>query len=404
MMRVEEVREARQLSRFREEWQALVASSPTSDLFQTYEWLTSWLDCFWLDRPIAFLFVRQDERLVGLAPLVRDLDGALGCPGSLALAVNPHARRLDLIHSVEPGRVLDAVLNHLRAAYPRVRLRLRQSLERSTLADALPRAVPRHRMTTTRLAQLASPVVRLDGDWQSYLSSRSAHVQKELRRKTRKAERDWKVTWSVVSCLREHPRVMEEVLQIERRSWKEDRGTSFTAEAGLSRFYGDLAARFAAAGWLRIYLLHLNAVPVAHIFGAEYQNEYFALKTSYDGAYRDASPGQLLFQYALRDAFERKLAAFDFLGDESRWKKEMANDTRHHTDLCAFSVFDLHCGWCALRETRLKPLVRAVAPWLADLKRSLSPARHPEPARGPAREPPDHDQGAPPVPPEARTG
>ena len=44
-------------------------------MFDSYEWVTTWLESFWKDRPIAFLFVRDGRSLAGVLPLLSDSDG-----------------------------------------------------------------------------------------------------------------------------------------------------------------------------------------------------------------------------------------------------------------------------------------------------------------------------------------
>jgi CelD/BcsL family acetyltransferase involved in cellulose biosynthesis len=266
---------------------------------------------------------------------------------------------------------------------------MRQSLEDAPLPAALPVVAQSMQLASMKLPSRTCPIVRIESTWDAYLASRPAQVSRELKRKVRKIERDWKAVWTIAQTPAECARAMEDVWQIERKSWKEGNGTSLTAEQDAVRLYEDFAPRFAQAGWLRIYLLHLNGVPVAHILGAEFRREYYALKTSYDQEYRQASPGQALFFTALKDSFDRKLTAFDFLGDESRWKSELANAERRHVDVCAHSRFDPHCNWHTLLETTLKPLAKEWAPGLVALRnRFLAPAPAKAPPPEPAKAPP----------------
>ncbi|MFH0900934.1 MAG: GNAT family N-acetyltransferase [Pseudomonadota bacterium] len=372
-MNVEEVNRVSALAGYREEWQSLVESSPWRDVFQTYEWVTTWLECFWSEQPISFLFVRDGARLVGVAPLVQDDSGALGCPNALALPVNPHVRRLDVICGTTPGLVLEAALAHLRSTRGRLRIALRQSLAGSPVAAKLPNLAGGLGMRFQELETLPSPIVRIETDWDTYLATRSPHTRQELRRKVKKAETQHNLAWSVLERPADASRAIESVLEIERKSWKEDSGTSFTSEAGLEQFYARIATRFAEAGWLRVFLLGIkgSSVPVAHIFGAEYGHEYYAIKTSYDSAFRAASPGLVLFYHAIRDCFERRLTAFDFLGTVARWKSELANDERRHLRVCVFSPLDLQCQWCSLRDQHLRPLLKRLVPGSSSMKLRL---------------------------------
>jgi CelD/BcsL family acetyltransferase involved in cellulose biosynthesis len=391
-MRVEEVTDRARLAALQGPWRKLIESAPQGDMFQTCEWVTSWLDCFWIDRPISFLFVWEGEELVGLAPLLRDRDATVACRNSMSLPVNAHSRRLGVLYKGDPSAVLKAILEHARTSGQTVRLTLRQSLEDAPLPSVLPIVARRMQLASMQLPSRICPFVRIDSTWEEYLASRPAQVSRELKRKVRKIERDWKAVWTIASTPAECARAMDDIRAIERKSWKEGNGTSLTAEQSAVRLYEDFAPRFAQAGWLRIYLLHLDGVPVAHILGAEFRREYYALKTSYDQDFRLASPGQALFFTALKDSFERKLTAFDFLGDESRWKSELANAERRHVDVCAHSRFDPHCSWHTLLETTLKPLAKELAPGLVALRNRFRP---PAPAKAPP--------GSPPPPPVVRS-
>ena len=119
---------------------------------------------------------------------------------------------------------------------------------------------------------------------------------------------------------------------------------------------------------------------MAHLLGVAHRGTYYALKTSYDEAYRAWSPGIVLFQHAIRKAFEDGLATFDFLGDDSRWKGELANDRRAHVDACAFAGSALRCRWDRARVARIKPFLEERAPALVALRRRVldGPAEAPD--------------------------
>ncbi len=386
MIRVSEVTSRQQLQTWTGPWQSLVERAPESDLFQSPQWLLPWLDAFWNDRPLAFLFIEDGERLIGLAPLVRDRGGELSCLDSFTLPVNPHTRRLDVLFERDPRSVLEAVLSHLRGAYPRVRLTLPQCRTDSAVVHALTGIVTDQPWSSSlQQSRSASPIVRLGDSFETYLASRHSHARQELERKVRKLAREWTPEWTVASSPEECTRAMPAVLAIEEKSWKAEDGTALHSRENVRRFYLSVARRMAAAGWLRLYLLSLNGRPAAYILGAQFRDEYLAIKTSYDQELRRASPGQVLFHYALRDSFERRLAVFDFLGDDSRWKTELANGARAHLSICASSQLDAYCRWCIIREKGLKPLVREAAPGLVALKSRLASRPDRRPPSAPRR-------------------
>lgn len=377
-LRVEEVTAAGELGCHQKEWEDLAERAPQAELFETHPWITAWLETYWKDRPLAFLFVRSGEELVGLAPLLDDHEGLVGCPHSLVTPVNRHARRCSLLTAADPGAVVEAILGHVERTRRRSRVRLRCCDAASPVLEAWggrrPRALVR--------PEDATPIIRLEGDWETYLASRPRHLRHELARKRKRLEREFDAKWVSVADPGEADRAMTEVLRIERNSWKEREGTSIGSEPDAAAFYSRVTRNCAAQGWLRVELLYLNGEPVAHILGAVLRGVYYALKTSYDEAYSTWSPGIVLFEYAIRRAFEEGLATFDFLGDESRWKSELANDVRDHVDACAFADSALRCRWDRVRTTRVKPFLEERAPAVLALRRRVREGRAGVPQAG----------------------
>jgi CelD/BcsL family acetyltransferase involved in cellulose biosynthesis len=366
-LRIEEVGTAGGLEHFRPAWEVLAERAPHAELFETPLWLSAWLDAYWRDRPLAFLFAFSDERLVGLAPLLDDREGLLGCPDCLVTPVNPHARRCSLLAEGDPGPVVAAVMSHLERTRRGARLRLRCC----DGAAPVVAAIQEHHPLSLIRPKEACPLIRLEGDWEGYLASRPRHLRHELARKRKRLETEKDAKWISLGDPAEVEAGMAEVLRIESTSWKHAEGTSIASEAGAAGFYSTLARSAAARGRLRLELLYLDGEPAAHILGIVFRGTYYALKTSYDEAYRQLSPGIVLFQHAIRRAFEERLAVFDFLGADARWKTELANAERAHVDACAFSPSAWRCRWDQVRVDRIKPFLEEHAPAVAALRRRI---------------------------------
>jgi CelD/BcsL family acetyltransferase involved in cellulose biosynthesis len=376
--RIEEVGTAPGLSRFQAAWEVLAECAPRGELFESPLWLTAWLDAYWRDRPLAFLFVFLDERLVGMAPLLNDREGILGCPDCLVTPVNPHARRCSLLAEGDPAPVVAAVMDHLESTRRGARLRLRCCDAAAPVVAAL---AERNHLALIRQKE-ATPIIRLDGGWEAYLASRPRHLRHELARKRKRLETERNAKWVEVGDPAEVEAAMGEVLRIERNSWKHAEGTSLASEPGAAGFYAALARRAALRGQLRLELLYLDGEPAAHILGIVFRGTYYALKTSYDEACRRLSPGVVLFQHAIRRAFEEGLRTFDFLGADARWKTELANAERAHVDACAFSPSAWRCRWDRVRVERIKPLLEEHAPAVATLRRRVLDRSAEAPAAG----------------------
>lgn len=372
---VTEVRDLAALVDHRAEWDALVAASPDGSFFETYEWLTTWAECFWAPRKPAFMFVRDGSRLVGFAPFLADDAGDAWCRRSLTLPFHSHVPRANVV-AAEGMRaeVLDAVIASVASTRGSAPLVFPQMDSASPVWTAVESAARRQGRVITQWDDLTVPFIRLDGDFDAYLQSRSSHVRQEMRRKRRKLEKSARVEYAVTSTPRECGTAINDIFAVEVKSWKQQEGTSFATEPGVSAFYTTLARLAAERGWLRLYVMYMDGAPVAHIYGVVFRNEYLALKTSYDQSVRDLSPGSVLFEFAVRDACENGLAAFDMLGMEARWKNDLATDARRLATACLIAPTSLRCQSCRSVEHTLKPYLRAHAPWLLSLKRRMTRA------------------------------
>lgn len=369
MLTVSDVRGRGRFEEFAPEWDALVSASPDGSLFETSEWIIRWMESYWAAGETMFLLIRDGPALVGAIPLLIDEDGEIGCSGTLTLPKNSHVPHASPVAA--PGRrreVLDAVFDHL-AAERRVTRVIFTGLERDSAAwDDAADVVRRRNLRWLSWEATAILRVRIESTWDEYLKTRDSHVRSELKRKLRNVEKLSAVEWVVATTPESCTRLLPDVFRIEARSWKEAAGTSFLSDKGAGPFYEGLAYRAAERGWLRLYLLYVDGNPVAHLYGIVYKNEYLALKTSYDESAKSLSPGAALMAYALRDAFAQGYDAFDFLGVESRWKAELANETRRWSHACVFSRHAVRCRTCQAYQAGVKPFVRAHLGGAAELR------------------------------------
>jgi CelD/BcsL family acetyltransferase involved in cellulose biosynthesis len=358
-MNVQEVRSLPDLLRYQPEWSALLHAAQGS-FFSSPQWITSWLEAFWAGRPIRFVLVREGGTLVGLAPFVEN--------GSLALPVNVHSHVGEVLLGGDGAAVVTALLSHLKPGRPDFRVDLRHLDTSSRLATSLravagPLGVATHVHKRTQWA-----FCRLGSSWPEYLQGRSPHLRRELRRARRKIEAAGSVEVRCASSVAECRAAFADVLHVESRSWKEDGRTSLAAEPSAKAFHEALTLRCAAEGRARVYLLYLDGRPIAHLIAVEYDRTGLALKTSYDRAYRELSPGRVLVAEVLKDCVQRGLRAVDFLGEAERWKVELATDTGTHVDMCLFSRRNLVCQACRFGHDTLKPVLKR---WFPAAARSL---------------------------------
>ena len=355
---VEEINDLQVLAEYKAQWDALSRESRDADLFHSYNWITTWIDAFWKDKPIAFMLVRDDiGQLVGLAPLVSDDHGLLCCRGSLAAPVNDYSTRTSIVAGDDSERVTCSVLEHLRKSQRSFRLVFRDVRADSWVAQELPRYVDEFKLSAAVVARSASPYIDLTCGMKRYYQNRSSRFRHETGRKLRRIQKAGHVECVTVASVESVARTMPDVLQIEKNSWKHQTGSAFTSQEALTNFYETFSHRSAAEKEFRLHLLYLDRTPIAHIYGTVFKNTYYALKTSYDSRYQTLSPGSVLFGHALEDSFEQGFDRLDLLGEESKWKNELATGTQPQVDVCLFPNNRIRCRMCRQFEQTVKPFL-----------------------------------------------
>ena len=106
------------------------------------------------------------------------------------------------------------------------------------------------------------------------------------------------------------------------RGGKGEEGTAIDCSGETRQFFTEIAEAAACSGYLSMYFLDVNGVPIAGHFGLTLGGSYYALKCAYDENYSACAPGHLIVNAILRDCAERGLSDFEFLGPMSEWKSK----------------------------------------------------------------------------------
>lgn len=327
-------------------WHELYRRAEVHHPFLSHEWLRTWWECFGAPEGLRILLVRDDAgEPVGLVPLVADRARMLGLGLSrLGLPWNVHTPRLGLVVAERHEEVYGLLWEHLtRGAREWDVLRLCQLPEGSRASRRLAAMAADEGYLVGRWSSSGSPWVDVRGSWDEYFAGLSKKHRGTVRNRSRRLEAVGRVELETVdgsagSSTREGALedALTEGFRLEGAAWKEEAGTAIVSHPDAERFYRLLAHRTARRGWLRLHFLRVGGRRVAFLYSLLHRGTLFALKGGYDPEHARSSPGVVLFSRILRDAFERRLQAVDFLGDEERWKLDWARRTQQHHWLYVF--------------------------------------------------------------------
>jgi CelD/BcsL family acetyltransferase involved in cellulose biosynthesis len=309
-----------EIERCGEAWDALADRAGAAPFLRP-GWIAAWWRAFGRGR-LEILTTGCSDRLDAVLPVVHR-HGGIHAPS------NWHTPQYGLLES-SAGAGSDLVAG-LFASVPHVALGFLSSLTGEVGRFAASAAA--HRYATLVRSQERSPVVVLDGDWETYAGGLSSSLRRDLRRCRRRLEEQGRVWLDV----REDAGPLGEALDLERRGWKEQAGTAIASRPQTQQFYTEIAHWAAQRGWLRLIFLRVDERAVAFQFALEDGGSHLGLKTGFDPEFRAMSPGRLIVEASLERAFAIGLKRFEFMGTADAYKLRFANDTYDRVLFQAFS-------------------------------------------------------------------
>ena len=315
-MRVELYSEKEAFLLFREEWNRLLVGSPSDTIFLTWEWQSLWWEFFGKGHQLLLLTARHEEELVGIAPLFYADEGIIRLVGGTEIS-----DYLDIIAlSGQEREVWSAFLAYLLEGCSWDTLDLHNLPAASPTREVLFSLKEKYGLKVEASLEDVCPLISLPATWEGYLQMLDKKQRHELRRKLRKAQREARVDWYLVSEGAHLASEMEMFLDLHQRS--SPHKDQFMDQT-MQRFFKAMAKSNFEAGWLRLGFILINGLKMATLLCFDYGDSILLYNSGYDPErYRALSPGVLATAHCIEEAIQQKKKVFDFLrgGEEYKYR------------------------------------------------------------------------------------
>ncbi|MBI4283181.1 MAG: GNAT family N-acetyltransferase [Chloroflexi bacterium] len=279
-----------------------------SSVFVLPVWLQTWWQKFRAGDELYLTGVRQDEMLIGIAPLM-----VKGEKASLLGSVDV-CDYLDFV--VVPGMERDffsTLLDDLKQKGINY-LDLRPLRPDATVLTHLVDIAQSRGYEVLCQPEDVSAELDLPASWEEYLAILNTKQRHEVRRKLRRLSQAGKVDCYFVKGSAAVHQAMDTFLKMFTES-RSDKATFLTTQ--MESFFRSMADTMAEAGLLKLGVLDLDTLPVAMIMCFDYDNCLYLYNSSYDIKYDSLSVGLLCKVLSIKESIEEGKKRFDFLkGDE----------------------------------------------------------------------------------------
>ena len=297
-----------------DQWEALLPQGTFNSIFQTPLWHQIWWQELGGDAELCLTAVRDDETLIGIAPLMRTGD-------TLSLLGNTDLwdYRDFIVARGEETNFYPALLDHLQGESWR-ELDLPSLPEHSPTLVHLPSLAEERGYTVEVSEEDVSPGIALPQSWDSYLMGLSKKDRHELRRKFRRLDREEGYAYYAVNGSSSLMGALDDFFAMMRGS-RQDKAIFLTPQR--ERFFRRMAEEVARTNTLKLFFLELHGERVAGALCFDYGNTRFLYNSGYDLDYSGLSVGLLLKARCLQGAIEEGKEYFDFLRGNERYKYDL---------------------------------------------------------------------------------
>lgn len=208
---------------------------------------------------------------------------------------------------------------------------------RCTLVDGSPSAkmfaamVEKHRYSVLSNHCITSPYILLPPQQEAYFSGLSKNFRDNLKKSESRLNKAGKMSVRFYQSPDEVMAFLDAVLSIERRSWKEQAGTSITTNPIQEALYRLFLPQAAENQWLMGTVLSVDEKPIAYAMGLIFEGIYYNLKASYDETMRATGAGSFIYSPIIKELYRREIFVCDFMGKCEEFKMRWTDATYSRT-------------------------------------------------------------------------
>jgi len=303
-------------------WNELLNQSITNVLFLRFGFLKTW----WQTRgggewpqtaQLCIVTAEKEGKLAGIAPLFLNQDyqkSTLYLLGSKEIC-----DYLDIIvRPSELDQFTDELLNYLtsNATPDWNELIFFNLMDNTPTLQSLAQNCQSRGWAFQTECTKQSPLVRLPGDWETYLSSLDKKQRHEIRRKMRRASESDVVSWHIVEDKDTLEAEMDDFLNLMALDRQKAQFLSTPMREQMRE-----CMRWAFDDrCLQLSFMEINGLKAAGYFCFDYLNRIWVYNSGYDLRFSEYSPGWVLLSHLLQWATEKGREAFDFMRGNEDYK------------------------------------------------------------------------------------
>jgi CelD/BcsL family acetyltransferase involved in cellulose biosynthesis len=360
MLKVEEITSKDQFSTLSGAWERLLEENGSYSPFVTYEWFYSCLEAY--HKEILVFVVKDGARVICIAPLCRYQDSFRRIPiRKIEFITVPDTPFADFILcKSREEEILKSLLKHLfdekKGTWDLLALNGLpvESQNYMGLKNVLQENNKKYFEKNSSLI----PYIPIKGDWEAFLQSRSIRFKKTHRNIVNRMGKMGQVE---IQCLRDDTNgaVFEPITAVSEKSWKHKEGIAISSRQEFKQFFKTLGTLAGRKGWLLVWLLKAQNIPIAMEYDLECGKKVYALRADFIEEYKEYSPGSYLEYHIIKYLFDNGYGEYNTGPGLNTYKLHWTDQLKENVTLyiCNENIR----GWVIwMLECKLIPLLKQI--------------------------------------------
>jgi len=327
MIEIKQISTTKEFAAIKEEWNSLLIKSDAATIFLTWEWAFSWWEAFSDPNMCLYILVAmENKKIIAIAPLFITKRVLLKLfrinEINFLGAKIANGEYLDFIidSSCDTAEILTCIFNHLDNHTKHWdRFHLTDIPETSSSLHCAADIAKARQYWFAIKDKSVCPFVVLPESWNALKSSLSKKTRKNLEYQHRRLQDRLGVTFSPYNKTTIETDV-NSFLALHKKLWNSRGKPGSLTNQRKQQFYHAIAVRFSKRDWLRLCFLKADNVPIAALFGFQYQKKFYYLQSGYDPLWSKYSIAQVNLACIFENLISEGCSEFDFLRGTEPYK------------------------------------------------------------------------------------
>lgn len=309
------------------EWNGLAARSFFDNPFLTFEWYEAWLEVFGNQGEVTIVAVRQEGRLIALAPLFLQRDKTLTFIG---YPQNDYAGFIIDRDYPEAAALLASFVGQLKGKWKLAVFD--QISEQDDSFELLSKEFQNQGLSFRVEPADKCPAMTLEDPE----AARKMYYKRNITSYVNWLKKEGDFRYNIYTDRDEALSRLDDLFNQHIKRWEGTPTPSYFRNPSMTEFYRRVVEKMHPCGWIHFSSLTLDSHFLALYISLEYGNKLYFYKTCFNLDYAKKSPGQVILRYHLDYALSRGIVELDFARGDEGYKDRFANRVRQSRRLIIY--------------------------------------------------------------------